>query len=286
MKKATILCLLLAVLSAAFLAGASAALDQRKGDVTAEETVLSGDPSAAEGLRVTVRYDLETCDNIFWDITHRFGAEPEIEAEFRFVSSLSDEQEDYPAPVFGTLHHPRAEGTEALALLTDIVLDYKTDRMFAYGHSDGEWALLVLRESTRERLGLIPLAHGAPVLGGVRYGDGFAIVVHKDGWFSVIAENEDGGYGLAFADTLSETGGGIDLLDNDVGLDYCDGRLAIADRYNHVTNDDYYVAVYTADGLQFEGGYWTSLRRGSGWVFYYRWVEDRYAPIVTAEWEA
>ena len=87
MRKATVFCMILAVLSAALLAGAAIALDQRKNDVAVEEIFLSGDPSAADGLVLRTRLWLDhDQDNVWWEWEHRFGAEPAHSASFRFAA--------------------------------------------------------------------------------------------------------------------------------------------------------------------------------------------------------
>ena len=93
MKKATILCLLLAALAAAFLTGAAAVLDGRKDDVTVTETVLSGDPSAAAGLTVHGAFTFDR--RLFWNVDFAAG-ENGARSAFRF--SHVQEEQPFSAP--------------------------------------------------------------------------------------------------------------------------------------------------------------------------------------------
>lgn len=83
MKRMSLLVLVLALLSAGVLAGAAVAIQQEGNRVTVEAETLAGDPSAAEGLELSLPV---YCQNaMLWDMTVP-AARPE-EAETRFTCS-------------------------------------------------------------------------------------------------------------------------------------------------------------------------------------------------------
>ena len=85
MRRAGILLLALAVLSAAGIAAAGTAVNAARDQVEYTETVLLGDPAAARGL--TIRERAHYDDRLFWDTLLRPGAEAAPETAYRFYQS-------------------------------------------------------------------------------------------------------------------------------------------------------------------------------------------------------
>ncbi len=91
MRKSLVLAVILTALSLVFGLGACLEIQEGKDQVQIGQTVLEGDPAAAEGLslknRVTVGYHL------FWDISCRFGEAFQTESKFSFTPRQSYEGE-------------------------------------------------------------------------------------------------------------------------------------------------------------------------------------------------
>lgn len=90
MRRATIVALLLLVLSVGGVCFAASGVYEAHDQVTLTEDVLYGDRSAADGLAV----DLHTtyADHLFWDTTYVLGAEPVIDTQYAFYASQQDEE--------------------------------------------------------------------------------------------------------------------------------------------------------------------------------------------------
>lgn len=88
MKKALICCAGLAVCAVCLFGFGALAVAASKNDVSVVETVLAGDPSAAEGLRVTTAMQFN--EALYWDIAHESGGGSETEFSFHAAGRRSD----------------------------------------------------------------------------------------------------------------------------------------------------------------------------------------------------
>lgn len=84
MKRMSLLVLVLALLSAGVLAGAAAAIQQEGNRVTVEAETLAGDPSAAEGLELSLPV---YCQNaMLWELTVPAAWPGDTDSRFDFSS--------------------------------------------------------------------------------------------------------------------------------------------------------------------------------------------------------
>lgn len=91
MKKTIIFCLTAALLSVGLIGGAAAALDSKKEAVELHEEILCGDPSAADGLALDIRFDLPSegkynqTGNVWWELNQKYNDGLQFTPEFHFV---------------------------------------------------------------------------------------------------------------------------------------------------------------------------------------------------------
>lgn len=96
MKKTIIFCLASAVLAVSLIGGAAAVLDSKKEAVLIDEEILYGDPTAAEGLQVDIRFDLPSkgkyaqTGNAWWELNQKFENGFQFTPEFHFVHEPPD----------------------------------------------------------------------------------------------------------------------------------------------------------------------------------------------------
>ncbi len=123
MKKTILSLLLCVILSVGLLTGAALCLDHRKNEVAMEERIISGDRSAADGLRIELPLELSGEDfrrpflsyasgllgyrnwrdgNIWWDISQRFeDGEMHFTPVFQFTNDPVDAS--FPWPYSGLI---------------------------------------------------------------------------------------------------------------------------------------------------------------------------------------
>ncbi|MBR6700319.1 MAG: hypothetical protein IKL72_01165 [Firmicutes bacterium] len=82
MKKCLILVLCLLLISTCSIFAAHSIIDPKQDQVQVEETVLSGDVKAAEGLSVTTH--IGASGHLFWDTCCKLGEDMETSTDFRF----------------------------------------------------------------------------------------------------------------------------------------------------------------------------------------------------------
>lgn len=90
MKKTLIGIAVFLVLSLLFLRGQSESVSMADREVTVEETVLEGDPTVADGLRVysSMNYD----NHLYWDIGHERNSTEEV--DFSYHASRREKVRD------------------------------------------------------------------------------------------------------------------------------------------------------------------------------------------------
>lgn len=84
MKKALILFLVLVMLGAGCLCYAHVTTVDDGDEVTFDETIMYGDPSAVEG--VTVNVNTHCNDQLHWQTTYVAGAKPQVETDYQFTA--------------------------------------------------------------------------------------------------------------------------------------------------------------------------------------------------------
>ena len=275
MKKHLIPLLMMAVLSVGLLYGSAVVISSAENCVVVTETILQGDRSVIDGLTVQVRLDesgFRTNDTWFM-ISHAFGTTDTVSVAygaepFSLDYSGADDAEE---PV---LSHDENAGLESLHAVSYLNYDLESDRMYARGIKDGQYTLLILRESTRELLGEFQI----PVNCALRSGDGYLLVLQTD--VIRILEEKNGVYQEAYSAPYD---GSIENSADPLarGIDYKDGKLAIVRRTKYETGQDYQISVYTSEGLQFEAQYLTSVHRPNGWSIHF----SEHTPVAAAEWE-
>lgn len=283
MKKAAVLCFLLAALSVGLLGGAAVRVDAAREDVTLEETILYGDPSAAKGLRVQVRYRInhERRSNLWWMLDHRPGEEPSYEAlvGHQAWGDGWDIRTDF---LWDKM--PDRDTLNGVRTFVDCAILPDRDLVLGCANVDGQPVLMAIRKRTKEILADIrPENPSGSLITGMHYGDDHLLAVYGDDWFTVVGVDGDK-YTLGFSQQTSPDTRMVDLASQNVGMAFDGERLAIVDRVSH-PEADYYVAVYTADGLQFEALYTSSLRDFGIYANSHPFLDSTYDPLARAEWE-
>ena len=285
MKKHLIPLLIMAVLSVGLLCGSTVAVSSAENDVVVTETILQGDHSVIDGLTVQIRMDEfgEAFNSNSWFLLrHTFGNGDTLELSRHFrpfsleLGSQKAKEAEPPA-----LHHEETVGFDGL-ITAEIVADVYHDRIYGWGVQNGAKKLRILRESTREMLGEYSFASDKMIY-GLAPGDDFCIVFLNPGEPAVLLTEQNGGYEETFTfpipDFDPDNAWAISDLERS-WYDYHDGKLFMVDRGLYVGNCDYYIAVYSEKGTEFEAEYMTSLRRG-GWYISF----DNDTPLAAAEWE-
>lgn len=281
MKKHLIPLLMMAVLSIDLLYGSAVAVSSAENDVVVTETILQGDRSVIDGLTAQIRLDERGGDSWFM-VEHQFDETDAVESSYHakpFSIELdSQKRKRYEPP---SLHHEETVGFDDM-ITAEIVADIYHDRIYGWGVQGGTKKLRILRESTREMLGEYTFSSDKMIYGLVP-GDDFCIVFLNPGEPAVLLTERNGGYEETFTFPIPDFDPDNIWVVKDLErswYDYRDGKLYMVDRGLYTEKCDYYIAVYSEDGTEFEAEYMTSLRRGGYYISF-----DNDTPLAAAEWE-